>query len=91
MSFHDEHEPRVTAGDIRGDLLEKGTVAIASDGKPVSVMFEVVRSDFGKTLRTVRQERAGAAFDSMRRRAAEAGYLSDEEVDAEIAAVRRNE
>ena len=91
MSFHDAREPRATTCGIRGDLLEKGKAALAYDGKPMSIMFEVVRSDFGETLRTVRQERADAAFGSMRRRAAEAGYLSDEEIAAEITAVRRNE
>ena len=63
MSFHDAREPRATTDGIRGDLLEKGKVAIAYDGKPISIMFEIVRSDFGETLRTVRQEGAGAAFD----------------------------
>ena len=46
---------------------------------------------FEETLKAVRQAKAMIAFNAMRMRAAENGYMSDEDIEAEIAAVRRGE
>ena len=42
-------------------------------------------------MKAVRQVKAEIAFTSMRAKAATDGYLSDEEIEAEIAAARRGE
>ena len=44
-----------------------------------------------ETLKAVRQAKAMMAFNSMRGKAAAKGYLSEEEIEAEIAAARQEE
>ena len=46
---------------------------------------------FEETVKAVRQAKAMIAFNSMRAKAAANGYMSDEDIEAEIAAVRRGE
>ena len=54
-------------------------------------MLDITDGSFEETLKAVRQARAMIAFNSMRAKAAERGYMSDEEIEAEIAAARRGE
>jgi hypothetical protein len=51
-------------------------------------MLDVSDGNFEVTLRAVRQAKAMLAFNAMRTRAAQRGFLSDEEINAEIAACR---
>ena len=44
-----------------------------------------------KTVKTARQSKAMIAFDSMRQRASEEGYMNDQEIEAEIKAARQGE
>ena len=50
---------------------------------------DVDEDNFDETLKAVRQARAIMAFAKMRRKASEEGYMTPEEIDAEIAAARR--
>ena len=54
-------------------------------------MLDIADGDFEETLRAVRQAKAMLAFNSMRSRAAEQGFMSDEDIEAEITAARRGE
>ena len=45
--------------------------------------------DFDEAVKAVRQAKAMIAFNSMRAKAAKQGYMSDDEIEAEIAAYRR--
>lgn len=46
---------------------------------------------FAEMMKAVEQAKAMIAFSSMRAKAAARGYMSDEEIEAEIAAARRGD
>ena len=54
-------------------------------------MLDITDSSFEETVKAVRQARAMIAFNSMRGRAAERGFMSDEEIESEIAASRKEQ
>jgi hypothetical protein len=68
------------------DLSEDGEVVITDNGKPTALLFDIGDGDLEETLKAVRQAKAVIAFHSMRAKAAEKGFLSEEEIEAEIAA-----
>ena len=73
------------------NLSADGEVVITNNGKPTALMLDITDGSFEETLKAVRQARAMIAFNSMRAKAAEREYMSDEEIEAEIAAARRGE
>lgn len=72
-------------------MAEGGEVVITNNGKPSALMIEIPEGGFDETVQAVRQARAMIAFNSMRRRAAAAGYMSDEDIEAAIADARRGD
>ena len=54
-------------------------------------MIDISDGSFETTLKAVKQAKAMIAFNSMRQKAASNGYMSDDEIEAEIAAARRGE
>jgi hypothetical protein len=82
---------RTTPRSVWEDLSEDGEVVITNNGKPTALLFDIGDGDLEETLKAVRQAKAMIAFNSMRAKAAEKGFLSEEEIEAEIAAARRGE
>ena len=82
---------RTTQKAIWENLEKDGEVVITNNGKPSALLVDIGDGDLEDTLKAVRQARAMMAFNSMRTKAAEKGYLSDEEIEAEIAAARLEE
>ena len=68
-----------------------GEVVITNNGKPTALMIDISDGSFEATLKAVKQAKAMIAFNSMRQKAASNGFMSDEEIEAEIAAARRGE
>lgn len=52
-------------------------------------MTDVKDSSFEENIKAIRQEQAMNVFNSMRKKAAESGYMTDEEIEAEIADTRK--
>lgn len=78
----------------KGNMGKAGTrreVVITNNGKPSALLFDIGDGDLEETLKAVRQAKAMMAFNSMRGKAAAKGYLSEEEIEAEIAAARQEE
>jgi len=88
MEFYSVNELKNNTKAVWSSLA-RGEVVITEDGKPSALMMDVKTRDFEKTMNTIRQARAILAVESMRRRAAEMGYMTEEEIEAEIAASRR--
>ena len=91
MNFYSVRELRTTQKAIWENLEKDGEVVITNNGKPSALLVDIGDGDLEDTLKAVRQARAMMAFNSMRTKAAEKGYLSDEEIEAEIAAARLEE
>ena len=55
-------------------------------GNPL--MIDIPSDSFDEVVQAVRQAKAMIAFNNMRRKAAAKGFMSDEEIEAEIQAAR---
>ena len=51
-------------------------------------MIDIPADSFDEVVQAVRQAKAMIAFNNMRRKAAAKGFMSDEEIEAEIQAAR---
>lgn len=91
MNFYTVRELRTTPKALWDNLSEDGEVVITSNGKPTALMFDVSDGSLEETLKAVRQAKAMMAFNSMRMKAARHGYMSEEDIAAEIAAARAEE
>ena len=54
-------------------------------------MIDISDGSFEETLRAVRQAKATIAFNSMRTKAASKGFMSENDIEAEIEAARQGE
>jgi hypothetical protein len=81
---------RNTPSAVWDALEECEAVAIVSNGEPRALMLGIEDGDIEGAMRLVRQVRAGMALARLRAAAARSGAdrLTDEEIDAEIAAAR---
>ena len=88
MNFYTIQELQAAPDDLLRELNLDGELVITNNGKPAALMLNVADGSFEETLNAVRQTKAQLAFTSMRARAAACGFMSNEEIEAEIAAVR---
>jgi hypothetical protein len=91
MNFYTVRDLRTTPKRIWDNLSADGEVVITNNGKPTAIMFDIADGSFEETLKAIRQAKAVIAFNSMRAKAAARGYMSDDEIEAEIAAARRED
>ena len=88
MDFYSVRDLRSSSKNVWNSLSGDGKVVITNNGKPSALMVDISKGDFEEVLYAYNQAKATIAFTNMRKRAAEAGYMSDEEINAEIAAAR---
>lgn len=91
MNFYTVRDLRTTPKSIWENLSVDGEAVITNNGRPMALLLDIADGDFEETLRAVRQAKAAIAFNSMRSKAAAKGYMSEDEIEAEIAAARRGE
>lgn len=91
MNFYTVRDLRTTPKVLWDDLSADGEVVITNNGRPTALLLDISDGSFEETVKAVRQMKAMVAFNSMRSKAAARGYMSDEEIEAEIAATRRGE
>ncbi|MCL2111569.1 MAG: prevent-host-death protein [Clostridiales bacterium] len=85
MVFYSARELRTIPKEI-WETLEGGEEAIiTNNGKPAALMLDISGRDPEVCLRAVRQAKAMLAFNSMREKAGMAGYMSESEIEREIA------
>lgn len=91
MNFYTVRDLRTTPKAIWENLTDDGEVVITNNGKPTAIMIDISDGNFEETLKAVRQAKAMIAFNMMRKKAADRGFMSDEEIEAEINAARGEE
>ena len=91
MNFYTVRDLRTTPKSIWENLSADGEVVITNNGRPTAVLFDIADGSFEETVKAVRQAKAVIAFNSMRAKAAASGFMSNEDIEAEIAAARRGE
>ncbi|MDR2051687.1 MAG: type II toxin-antitoxin system Phd/YefM family antitoxin [Deltaproteobacteria bacterium] len=89
MDFYTARDLRTIPKSVWNSLSDKGELIITNNGKPTALMLNITEDSFEEVIRAVRQAKAMIAFNSMRGKAAERGFMSEEEIEAEIAACRR--
>ena len=91
MNFFAARDLRTKPKTIWDALQNNGEVVITNNGHPTALMLDIAEGSFEETIKAIRQARAMIAFNSMRGKAAESGFMSDEEIESEIAASRREQ
>ena len=88
MNFYSIRELRTEAKSICDPIQSAGEAVITNNGKPTVLMLDISEDNFEEVLRAVRQAKAMIAFNSMRKIAEDNGFMSEEEIEAEIQAAR---
>ncbi|GIV63964.1 MAG: type II toxin-antitoxin system Phd/YefM family antitoxin [Chloroflexota bacterium] len=91
MTFVPYRVLRNTPGELRKRLKEAGHLVVTGDGEPFAIMLAVEPGEVEQVLETLLRLRAQQAVRGMREIARERGIaqLSEEEIEAEIRAVRK--
>ena len=63
-------------------------MVITNNGKPTALLLDISNDDLEETILTLRQVKAMRLFNNMREEAQRRGFLSEEEIEAEIKAAR---
>jgi hypothetical protein len=88
MDFYSIRELRSATKEICETLKTNGEAVVTNNGKPAVLMLDISGSNYELVIRAVRQAKAMIAFNEMRAIAAKRGYMTDAEIEAEIAAAR---
>ena len=91
MNFYSVRDLRTESKSVWENLASGGEVVITNNGKPSALMIDIPEGSFDDIVQAVRQARAMIAFNNMRRRAAARGFMSENEIEAEIAAARNGD
>lgn len=88
MNFYSVRDLRTESKLVWDNLSSGGEVVITNNGKPSALMIDIPDGSFDEIVQAVRQAKAMIAFNSMRRKAAANGFMTEEEIEAEISAAR---
>ena len=88
MNFYSIRDLRTDSKHMWEDLSAGDEVVITNNGKPSALMIDIPEGGFDEAVQAVRQAKAMIAFNNMRRKAAKAGFMTDEEIDATITDAR---
>ena len=88
MDFLSVREFRASSRNIWQKLSRDGKMVITNNGKPSALLIDISNEDLEETLLTLQQIRAMRLFNRMRAEAERRGFLSEEEIEKEIKAVR---
>ena len=89
MKFYSIDELRNETSNVCEAVRQEGDALVLDNGKPEFLIFNVSEDSFETIIRAVRLAKATVAFHEMRKLAAENGYMTDEEIEAEITAARK--
>ena len=88
MNFYSVRDLRTNTKNMWETLSSGDEIVITNNGKPSALMIDIPDGDFDETVQAIRQVKAMIALNNMRRKAAKAGFLTDEEIESVIADVR---
>lgn len=88
MKFYSIRDLRTKSKNVWENLSSGGEIIITNNGKPSALMVNIPEDNFDETVQAVRQAKAMIAFNSMRQTSSTSGSMSEEEITAEINAVR---
>ena len=91
MRFVSVRDLRGKSAEVWKELAEEREMVVTSNGRPVAILASVNESNLEESLSAFRQTRAVDAVAAMQRASVAGGAdkLTADEIEAEIAAVRR--
>lgn len=89
MNFYTVRDLRTETKAMFETLDAGNDIIITNNGKPAALMMDIDQDNFEEVIQAVRQAKAMIAFNSMRMNASAQGFMSEEEIEAEIEAARR--
>ena len=84
MNFYSVRDLRTDSKSMWADLNRGDEVVLTNNGRPSALMIDIPEGRFDETVQAVRQAKAMIALNSMRRRAAREGFMSDEDIESLI-------
>ena len=88
MNFYSVRDLRTDSKSMWADLNSGDEVVLTNNGKPSALIIDIPEGSFDEVVQAVRQAKTMIALNSMRRKAAKAGFMSDDEINSVIAAAR---
>lgn len=92
MRFLSVRELRGNSARIWEELPTEREMVVTNNGRPVAILTTVGESDVEESLAAIRRARATSAVMLLQKRSVQRGLdkIRQDEIEAEIAAVRRN-
>ena len=92
MKFLSVRDLRGKAAQVWAELPTERDMVVTNNGRPVAILSAVGETDVEESLAAIRRARAANAVTLLQQRSIQRGLdqLQPGEIDAEIAAVRRN-
>ena len=84
MNFYSVRDLRTDSKSMLADLNRGDEVVLTNNGRPSALMIDIPEGSFDEIVQAVRQAKAMIALNSMRRRAAREGFMSDEDIESLI-------
>jgi antitoxin (DNA-binding transcriptional repressor) of toxin-antitoxin stability system len=88
MNFYSVRDLRTDSKRMWTDLTSGDEVVLTNNGKPSALVIDIPEGSFDEIVQAVRQAKAMIALNSMRRKAARTGFMSDEDIESVIAEAR---
>ena len=91
MKFLSVRELRGNSAAVWKDLPEERDMVVTNNGRPIAILSTVGESGVEESLRAIRRARAASAVAKLQSQSVARGLdrLSDDEINEEIAIVRR--
>ncbi len=84
MNFYSVRDLRTDSKRMWADLTSGDEVILTNNGKPSALVIDIPEGSFDEIVQSVRQAKAMIAFNNIRAKAAETGFLSDDEIESLI-------
>ena len=88
MNFYSVRDLRTNSQAMWTTLSSGDEIVLTNNGKPSALMIDIPDGCFDEVVQAVRQAKAMIAINSMRRKAARAGFRSDDEIEELLDEVR---
>jgi len=89
VEFLSVRDFRTSPKSVWEKLSRMGEIVITNNGKPTALMLNIENNELEELSRAVRQAKAMISINNMRMIAAQNGYITDEEIEMEINAYRK--
>ena len=90
MKFYSVRDFRNISKEIWGNLARNGEAIITNNGKPTALMIDISEDNFDEILKAVSQAKAMITFNKMRMDSSKKGFISEEDINAEISEYRED-